>query len=134
MNPDGVIHGNYRTSLGGCDLNRRWKKPNQKLNPTVFFVKESITKFSREKDVRFIIDLHGHSKNFNAFFYGCNNVEDQIPSRVFPYLLSKINKMVSFRNSRFHYSKLQESTARVALWKELKISNVYTLEASFYGY
>ena len=134
MNPDGVIHGNYRTSLGGCDLNRRWKKPNRKLNPTVFFAKESIKKFSREKDVRFIIDLHGHSKNFNAFFYGCNNVEDQIPSRVFPYLLSKINKMVSFRNSRFHYYKLQESTARVALWKELKISNVYTLEASFYGY
>ena len=55
MNPDGVIHGNYRTSLGGCDLNRRWKKPNRKLNPTVFFAKESIKKFSREKDVRFII-------------------------------------------------------------------------------
>jgi len=29
MNPDGVIHGNYRTSLGGYDLNRRWKKPNR---------------------------------------------------------------------------------------------------------
>jgi len=23
MNPDGVIHGNYRTSLSGSDLNRR---------------------------------------------------------------------------------------------------------------
>lgn len=27
VNPDGVIHGNYRCSLVGCDLNRRWKKP-----------------------------------------------------------------------------------------------------------
>ena len=27
VNPDGVIHGNYRTSLAGCDLNRRWSKP-----------------------------------------------------------------------------------------------------------
>lgn len=31
VNPDGVIHGNYRTSLAGCDLNRRWKKPKRVL-------------------------------------------------------------------------------------------------------
>lgn len=29
MNPDGVVHGNYRCSLAGCDLNRRWKKPRK---------------------------------------------------------------------------------------------------------
>jgi murein tripeptide amidase MpaA len=29
LNPDGVINGNYRTSLAGCDLNRRWKNPHQ---------------------------------------------------------------------------------------------------------
>lgn len=28
LNPDGVINGNYRCSLAGCDLNRRWTKPN----------------------------------------------------------------------------------------------------------
>ena len=33
MNPDGVIHGHYRTSLSGADLNRRWKK----LNKVIFF-------------------------------------------------------------------------------------------------
>jgi murein tripeptide amidase MpaA len=27
LNPDGVIHGNSRTSYAGCDLNRRWLKP-----------------------------------------------------------------------------------------------------------
>jgi murein tripeptide amidase MpaA len=26
LNPDGVVHGNYRTSLSGHDLNRKWKK------------------------------------------------------------------------------------------------------------
>ena len=35
VNPDGVIHGNYRTSLAGCDLNRRWKKPKK-----VFYLKK----------------------------------------------------------------------------------------------
>jgi murein tripeptide amidase MpaA len=28
LNPDGVINGNYRCSLAGCDLNRRWKAPH----------------------------------------------------------------------------------------------------------
>jgi murein tripeptide amidase MpaA len=27
LNPDGVINGNYRCSLSGQDLNRRWKNP-----------------------------------------------------------------------------------------------------------
>jgi cytosolic carboxypeptidase protein 2/3 len=34
INIDGVIHGNYRTSLIGCDLNRRWKNPKQVNFPT----------------------------------------------------------------------------------------------------
>ena len=29
LNPDGVINGNYRCSLAGCDLNRRWKFPSK---------------------------------------------------------------------------------------------------------
>jgi len=29
INPDGVIHGNYRCSLIGRDLNRRWKNPSK---------------------------------------------------------------------------------------------------------
>ena len=28
LNPDGVIYGNYRCSLLGCDLNRKWEKNN----------------------------------------------------------------------------------------------------------
>ena len=28
LNPDGVINGNYRCSLAGCDLNRQWKNPS----------------------------------------------------------------------------------------------------------
>jgi murein tripeptide amidase MpaA len=24
VNPDGVIHGNYRSNLSGSDLNRKW--------------------------------------------------------------------------------------------------------------
>ena len=33
QNPDGVIHGNTRTSLIGNDLNRRWISPSESLHP-----------------------------------------------------------------------------------------------------
>jgi len=42
LNPDGVIYGNYRCSLIGCDLNRRWDKPNRFLHPTIFYAKNVI--------------------------------------------------------------------------------------------
>jgi murein tripeptide amidase MpaA len=42
LNPDGVINGNYRTSLAGCDLNRRWKNPSKMIHPTIYHVKKMI--------------------------------------------------------------------------------------------
>lgn len=42
LNPDGVINGNYRCSLAGCDLNRRWKTPSKIIHPTIYHVKKMI--------------------------------------------------------------------------------------------
>jgi murein tripeptide amidase MpaA len=39
INPDGVVYGNYRSSLSGFDLNRVWKKPNPTLFPEVYAIK-----------------------------------------------------------------------------------------------
>jgi cytosolic carboxypeptidase protein 2/3 len=39
LNPDGVINGNYRCSLAGCDLNRRWKAPSKVLHPCIYNTK-----------------------------------------------------------------------------------------------
>ena len=33
INPDGVIHGNYRTNLSGKDMNRYWEDPSKTLLP-----------------------------------------------------------------------------------------------------
>jgi len=42
LNPDGVINGNYRCSLAGCDLNRRWKAPSKILHPTIYATKQLV--------------------------------------------------------------------------------------------
>jgi len=41
-NPDGVIAGNYRTSLSGNDLNRTFIAPNERLHPTVCNIKKLV--------------------------------------------------------------------------------------------
>lgn len=46
INPDGVIAGNYRVSMSGNDLNRRYAKPNPKLHPIVCAIKKLIKDFS----------------------------------------------------------------------------------------
>ena len=45
INIDGVINGCYRCSLAGCDLNRRWKKPNKQTLPVIYEIKRLCKKF-----------------------------------------------------------------------------------------
>ena len=40
LNPDGVIQGNYRASMSGCDLNRKYLNPSKTLHPTIYNVKK----------------------------------------------------------------------------------------------
>lgn len=42
VNPDGVIIGNYRTSISGDDLNRQYLNPHSKLHPTVVAIKKLV--------------------------------------------------------------------------------------------
>jgi len=42
LNPDGVILGNYRTSISGYDLNRVYDKPNRKIHPGIYHLKALI--------------------------------------------------------------------------------------------
>lgn len=33
LNPDGVIHGNYRSNISGYDLNKKWDNPSKIYHP-----------------------------------------------------------------------------------------------------
>ena len=71
LNPDGVINGNYRTSLSGSDLNRRWSRPDKVLHPTIHHTKEMIRKIKASYKQCIVMDLHGHSTREGIFIYGC---------------------------------------------------------------
>ena len=72
LNPDGVVAGNYRTSLFGKDLNRTFDQSRKYAFPESFhlieFAKE--LKMKHKKRFSFYIDLHGHSVKKNVFMYG----------------------------------------------------------------
>jgi murein tripeptide amidase MpaA len=72
LNPDGVVLGNYRTSLCGRDLNRAFKASVDILFPEVRFLKDLALKLKDEYRNRLIVflDFHGHSVKKNVFVYG----------------------------------------------------------------
>ena len=64
MNPDGVINGNYRSSLAGEDLNRRYATPSATLQPTVYAVKQLLRTTHEARGVLFYCDApRGTRKN-----------------------------------------------------------------------
>jgi hypothetical protein len=140
LNPDGVIYGNYRCSLLGVDLNRRWKHPNPLMHPTIYYTKKLIKIFSEEREVALYCDFHGHSIKKNIFTYACcyknqNSLKNKqnLLIRLVPYLLSKSNPNFSFESSHFRVEKSKQSTGRVVNFKDHHILTSYTLEASFFG-
>lgn len=79
LNPDGVVNGNYRTSLSGHDLNRQWRSPGPSpaLHPETGAVKDLLHKLvrtrpgGRPRSIALLLDLHGHSARNDVFMYGC---------------------------------------------------------------
>ena len=90
INPDGVMAGNYRVSMSGNDLNRRYLSPHTKLHPVVCAVKKLIKE--DESDILAFIDMHGHSRKKNVFMYGPEYpIHDNryLQMRILPKLMSE---------------------------------------------
>nr|XP_051698198.1 cytosolic carboxypeptidase 2 [Oryctolagus cuniculus] len=135
LNPDGVIVGNYRCSLAGRDLNRRYKTVLKESFPCVWYTRNMIQRLLEEREVLLYCDFHGHSRKNNIFLYGCNNNNRKywLHERVFPLMLSKnAPDKFSFHSCNFKVQKCKEGTGRVVMWR-MGILNSYTMESTFGG-
>lgn len=152
LNPDGVIHGNYRCSVAGTDLNRRYIDANHVLHPEITALKELIKETKDARGVLMYLDLHGHSRNKNAFFYGCDyfmqpekllanarrltedeKISRKIFPRIFPKILSSTSRYFEFRDCAFKVQKSKMGTGRVISWLNMRVEGSYTIELSFCG-
>ncbi len=140
LNPEGVICGNFRCSLTGTDLNRRWDCPDETLHPQIFYLKNLMKKLvSEKKEILVFCDLHGHSLKNNAFIYGCNKAANGgfcswTKVRLLPRILAARTPLFSYRDCRFRVESAKQRTARVVVWREFAVTNSFTLESSIFGY
>ena len=139
LNPDGVILGNSRTSILGFDLNRVWIDPDPLAHPSIFNTKNFIKKFNQKHEILVYLDLHGHSKKIGTFIYGCNKVVNGsfaswTKVRLYPRIIAKNTIMFAYNNCIFNIFPSKEGTGRVVVWREIGISNSFTIETSIFGY
>ena len=134
INIDGVVNGHTRCNLYGYDLNRCWIDPTRDVHPILNALKMLIKSFQHERDVMLFVDLHGHSRKKNIFMYGNSSKGDsRHRERIFPYMLERQAEVFSYIDCAFSVQRSKEGTGRVVGWKELAITNSFTLEASFCG-
>lgn len=148
LNTDGTVYGNYRASLLGVDLNRRWKNPSRYLHPTIYHTKSLIRFYNQlgmqhDSDsggVVFSCDMHGHSRNMDIFQYACKVFGDEVTARLPNQIIWSIPQNANYfcpifntAHCKMAVEKDKETTARIVLFKDLGILNSYTLEATFFG-
>ena len=139
LNPDGVVLGNYRSSLMGFDLNRHWNEPTVWAHPSISAAKEVIMALNdnHNVDLDFFIDIHAHSTLNNSFMYGnvYENEERFERQMVFPRLLYGNADDFSMSNTSFNRDAMKAGTGRRFLGNALNPrAHCYTLEVSFASY
>ncbi|XP_043505081.1 cytosolic carboxypeptidase 4-like isoform X1 [Polistes fuscatus] len=146
LNPEGVVNGCNRYGLTNEDLNRQWSNPDQSLHPVIYHTKglmEYCTRVLRRPPHVFV-DYHGHSRRKNVFLFGCSRSsswsaadrakpDQPVQYLMLPHLMQKVSPAFALPLCSFKVERNKESTARVAIWRELGISRSYTMESSFCG-
>ncbi|KAM6393254.1 cytosolic carboxypeptidase 2 isoform 2-T2 [Pluvialis apricaria] len=137
LNPDGVVVGNSRCSLAGCDPNRAYGTVLRGSFPGVWHLRAMVERVLAEREVVLYCDFHGHSRKNNVFMYGCDGsgagAGPRLRQRVFPLMLSKnAPDKFSFPSCKFKVQKSKARTGRVVMW-HMGISNSYTMEVAFGG-
>jgi hypothetical protein len=135
LNPDGVVAGNYRTSLFGKDLNRTFDQSRRFAFPEVFQLLRLAEEVRRRHHNRFclFLDLHGHSIKKNAFMYGPDYALQDANydlCRQLPRLLAALTPYFRYYSCTFRIPDAKASTARAVLNRLHNVPFAYTLETS----
>ena len=122
LNPDGVVHGNYRCCLAGTDLNRRYLDAYPSVHANIIAMKKLVLTTHQRRGVLLYLDLHGHSKKKNSFLYGCDLLQvpgklltsyfagfspekvdmQRVYTRIFPALLCSISNVNNNTKNNLH--------------------------------
>lgn len=93
----------------------------------MYFIKNQIVDTHEQRQVKMVIDLHGHTQKRQAFFYGCADKLMPHRARLFPYMTTKVSQAFEFASCNFALQKSKESTARITLYNIIKSPDIFTL-------
>ncbi|XP_076636128.1 cytosolic carboxypeptidase 1 isoform X2 [Colletes latitarsis] len=146
LNIEGVVNGCNRYGLTNEDLNRRWSNPNQVLHPVIYHTKGLMEYCTRvlQRPPHVFVDYHGHSRRKNVFLFGCSRSgswsaadrakpDQPVQYLMLPHLMQRISPAFALPLCSFKVERNKESTARVAIWRQLGVPRSYTMESSFCG-
>lgn len=136
LNPDGVVAGNHRCNLAGLDLNRQWCAPRESTAPTIYHLQKMMKSCASPQKIALYLDMHGHSRKAGIFLYGCEDKKTfGAPERIYPYLVDATasNEHFFLQNCNFKVQKSKANCARVVVWRDFRVVNSFTLEASMSG-
>ncbi|KAL0114719.1 hypothetical protein PUN28_011790 [Cardiocondyla obscurior] len=146
LNIEGVVNGCNRYGLTNEDLNRRWSNPNRTYHPVIYHTKGLMEYCARvlQRPPHIFVDYHGHSRRKNVFLFGCSRSsswsaadrtkpDQPVQYLMLPHLMQKTSPAFALQLCSFKVERNKESTARVAVWRQLGVSRSYTMESSFCG-
>ena len=142
LNPDGVACGHYRTNSLGLNLNRHYDKPTAKEHEGVWATKRILGHWARQNRLLMYLDLHGHASKRGCFLLANRLVGPgqgwnsgfarlcQINSPYFDLELCEFGEADDAeREGKDGMSK--EGSGRVAVYRDCKLCNAYTLECNY---
>lgn len=113
LNPDGVVFGNFRTSIAvviwdylGDDLNRAFQHSDDAIYPETVALKElgRVCRLEFGDNFMGFLDFHGHSTQTNSFVYGPEYEEGSdefVECRILPKLIEQSSKYFNYSMSSF---------------------------------
>ncbi len=136
LNVDGVVLGNFRTSLYGKDLNRLFRKKQLFLIPQIEMCKDefnNLLKIHKNK-VMLFLDIHGHSSRRNAFCYGPGILDSNVFNdvRQFAKIIASRTEIFRYPSCSFRIDHDKKTTARACFSKSVGLA--YTIESSNWSF
>ncbi|CAE7937695.1 Agbl5, partial [Symbiodinium sp. KB8] len=142
LNPDGVACGHYRTNSLGLNLNRHYDKPTPKEHEGIWATKRILSHWARQNRLLVYLDLHGHASKRGCFLLANRLVGPgqgwnagfarlcQINSPYFDLELCDFGEADDAeKEGKDGMSK--EGSGRVAVYRDCKVCNAYTLECNY---
>ncbi|TGZ56399.1 Cytosolic carboxypeptidase 1 [Temnothorax longispinosus] len=135
-----------RYGLTNEDLNRRWSSPTRTYHPVIYHTKGLMEYCARvlQRPPHVFVDYHGHSRRKNVFLFGCSRSgswsaadrakpDQPVQYLMLPHLMQRTSPAFALQLCSFKVERNKESTARVAVWRQLGVPRSYTMESSFCG-